>query len=70
MILFSSWNEGIETISKGLRENYIDKWGAKDVYQIGKLYAASPTWAERVDRCMQKIDEFAAKDPSSLSISL
>ena len=70
MILFGSWDEGIETISKGLREDYIDKWGAKDVYEIGKFYAASPTWAVRVDRFMQKIDEFAAKDPSSLSISL
>ncbi len=70
MILFTSWNEGIETISKGLREKYMDTWGAKDVYQIGRLYAASPTWATRVDRFMQKIDEFATKDPSSLSISL
>lgn len=69
VIRFNSWDEGIATISQGLRQNYIDK-GAQDVYQIGRLYAASPTWAQRVEYFMRKIDEFAAKDPSSLSISL
>lgn len=69
-IYFGSWDEGIETISKGLRENYIDKWGADDVYEIGRSYAASPTWAQRVTYFMEKIDTFASKDVSSLSISL
>lgn len=70
VIRFNSWDEGIATISQGLREKYIDKWGAEDVYQIGRLYAASPTWAQRVVYFMGKIDEFAARDTSSLSISL
>ncbi len=69
-IRFSSWDEGIETISKGLREKYMDKWEAQNVYQIGQFYAASPTWAQRVDSIMRQIDSFAAKDTSSLSISL
>lgn len=68
-IYFSSYNEAIQTITKVLRENYMDKWGAQDVYQIGRYYAASPTWASRVVYFMDKIDEFAAKT-SSLSISL
>lgn len=71
MIYFSSYNEAIVTISKALRENYIDKWGAQNVYQIGRLYAASPTWASRVVYLMQKIDEFALKNPAnSLSLSI
>lgn len=70
-IYFKSWEQAIETISKGLRENYINAWGAQDVYQIGRFYAASPTWASRVAYFMQKIDQFAANNPeSALSISL
>ena len=70
-IRFSSWKQGIETVSQGLRTNYINKWGARDVYEIGTLYAASPTWAQRVDYFMRKIDEFKdQKLAQSLSISL
>jgi len=71
MIRFSSWTEGIETVSEGLRTSYIDKWGAKDVYEIGRFYAASPTWAQRVSYFMRKIDEFKDQRLAvSLSISL
>lgn len=70
MIRFATWDEAITTISKELRERYINQWGAQDVYQIGKFYAASPTWAQRVDYFMQKIDSFALKNPKHLSISL
>src|SRR3989344_733927 len=45
MIVFESWDDAITTISKELRERYIDTWKAEDVYQIGRYYAASPTWA-------------------------
>lgn len=71
VIYFSSFDEAISAVSKALRENYIDKWGAQDVYQIGRFYAASPTWAQRVTFFMNKIDEFGIKNPTdSLSISL
>ena len=70
MIRFKSFDQGIGIISTGLREKYMDKWGAKDVYAIGKFYAASPTWAQRVDYFMARIESFSQKDTSSLSISL
>ena len=70
MIRFSSWNEGIETISEGLRTKYIDKWGAKDVYEIGRFYASSPTWAQRVEYFMNSIEEYRNSKLASLSISL
>ncbi|QQG40646.1 MAG: glucosaminidase domain-containing protein [Candidatus Levyibacteriota bacterium] len=71
MIRFSSWNEAIATISGELRQKYINQWGAKDVYQIGRFYAASPTWASRVNYFMEKINAFALKNPGqSLPISL
>lgn len=71
MILFSSWTEGIKTVSEGLRENYINKWGAENVYEIGRFYASSPTWADRVTYLMEKIEEFKnQKLANNLSISL
>lgn len=71
MIRFSSWNEGIQTVSEGLKTKYIDTWGAENVYDIGRYYAASPTWAQRVDYFMQKIQEFSDKKlATNLSLSL
>lgn len=46
-IMFRDWNESIETVAKGLRENYLNK-GADNVEKIGAIYSESPTWAQRV----------------------
>lgn len=46
-IMFGSWSEGIRTVARGLRENYIDK-GAITTDQIGPIYAQSPTWSPKV----------------------
>lgn len=71
MIYFNSWEDGIRTVSEGLRTNYLDKWGATNVYEIGRIYAASPTWAQRVDYFMGKISDFALRNPqSALPLSL
>jgi len=71
VIYFSSWEEGIETVSKGLRENYINKWKATNVYEIGRIYAASPRWASNVNYFMEKIAEFQYQNQiENLSISL
>lgn len=70
MIRFSSWNEGIETISEGLRNKYINTWGAKNVYEIGRFYAASPTWAQRVEYFMNSIEKYRNLSLANLSISL
>ena len=71
MHYFRSWEDAIETISKGLREQYMDKWEAQDVYGIGKFYASSPTWAAHTIYFINKIDEFALNNPeNSLFLSL
>ncbi|OGH18682.1 MAG: hypothetical protein A3C22_00715 [Candidatus Levybacteria bacterium RIFCSPHIGHO2_02_FULL_37_10] len=70
IIRFSSWNEGIETVSEGLRTQYIDKWGTEDVYEIGRFYAASPTWAQRVVYFMNLIEKYQNSNLVNLSISL
>lgn len=63
---FSSWENGIETLSREIRVKYMDRWGAKDIYGIGKRYAANPEWATKVTNFMNKIDAF---DPESVKKS-
>lgn len=46
-IMFKDWAEGIDTVGRGLRLNYINK-GALTIDQIGRIYSESPTWAQRV----------------------
>lgn len=57
VLRFGSWEEGIATVSHSLRHDYMNKYGAKDVYEIGSIYAASPTWASRVSYNMSQIQE-------------
>jgi len=53
--VFKSYNDGITEVSKGLREKYLDE-GLLTVEEIGRKYAASPTWAYRVRFFMEKIE--------------
>src|SRR3989338_4962272 len=53
LIMFENWGKGIETVGKGLRENYINK-GAETVEKIAPIYAASPTWSTRVQYFMSE----------------
>ena len=54
---FSSFEEGIETVSRGLKLNYIDK-GYATVDEIMKKYAHpdSTTWAEGVSMYMRQME--------------
>jgi hypothetical protein len=71
VIRFNSWTDGINTVSQGLRERYMDQWGGQDIYQIGAMYAASPAWAGHVELYLNRIQAFALNDPvDALSISL
>ncbi|PIZ66072.1 hypothetical protein COU87_03910 [Candidatus Roizmanbacteria bacterium CG10_big_fil_rev_8_21_14_0_10_39_12] len=46
-IMFESWEDGFMTVAKGLSERYVAR-GADTIETIGPIYAASPTWAQRV----------------------
>ncbi len=59
-IYFDSWREGIFTVSKGLRENYLNK-GLIDPYQMNRSYAASPVWGSKVTYFMNDLDSFSQK---------
>ncbi|PIR80078.1 MAG: hypothetical protein COU25_02085 [Candidatus Levybacteria bacterium CG10_big_fil_rev_8_21_14_0_10_35_13] len=70
VIRFTTWSEGIETISKGLREKYINEWGGESIYEIGSIYAASPHWANSVNIHLSMIQKYALSDTgNTLSLS-
>lgn len=51
-ILFESWEDGILTTAKGLKEGYVDR-GASTLEEIGSIYSESETWAIRVNYFMR-----------------
>lgn len=59
-IYFDSWKNGIYTVSKGLRENYLNK-GLLNPYQMNRIYAASPFWGNKVAYFMKDMEEFSQK---------
>lgn len=67
-IYFSSWRDAIFTVTKGIKENYIDK-GLTDPYSMNFVYAASPYWGAHVDYFLHDIDAFAAKYPQTPKIA-
>ena len=70
VIRFNSWREGIATVSQGLREKYINEWGATNVYEIGAIYASSKAWPYHVEFYLNNIADFALKNPQdSLALS-
>ena len=71
VIRFSTWDEGIVTVSSAIKSNYIDKWGATNIYEIGAIYAEDPAWANKVSHFINLIDNYETHDTSStISISI
>jgi hypothetical protein len=68
-IAFSDWENGITTVTEGLRTNYVDR-GASSIEQIGRRYASSPTWAVRVRHIMADIDHYTPRKPSHLLVTI
>lgn len=57
---FADWSESIDSVAKGLKENYIEK-GAVNIYDIGSIYSESPTWATRVSWFMKEFEKEEGK---------
>lgn len=55
-MIFNSWQEGIDTVAKGLKNGYIKK-GAETIEEIGPIYAESPTWAIRVNYFINQFEK-------------
>ncbi len=56
LIPFDTFGEGIETVGRGLRENYIDK-GARSIEEIGSIYCEGNTWSTKVRHFMKLFAE-------------
>lgn len=61
-LYFTSWKDGIYTVSKGLRENYVNR-GYTEPYSMNRIYAASPTWGSKVTFFMNDLERFARDYP-------
>lgn len=57
---FKSWKDGIHTVTKGLKKNYIDR-GLTDPYAMNRVYAASPSWGWKVAFFLNEINKFSQK---------
>lgn len=68
---FTSWDEGIAVVTEALRKDYMDNWGAQNVYQIGSFYAADPLWPSKVTHFIEELQAFEEEQNNVLlSISL
>lgn len=56
LIYFDSWSAGIDTVGRGLRENYINK-GATTIEQIGAIYCEGNTWSGKVRSIMKTFED-------------
>lgn len=55
---FESWRHGIFTVTKGLRENYINK-GLTEPFAMNKVYASSTHWGTNVTYFMTDLEKFS-----------
>lgn len=70
-IYFKSWKDGIYTLSKGLKEDYISR-GLTTPYTMNKRYAASPAWGWKVAFFMNDLEKYAKNydiDNQTLDVS-
>ena len=61
-IMFDDWSQSIDTVAKGLRENYLNH-GVQTVPEIGRIYSESPTWAIRVQNFINQFRQEEDKLP-------
>lgn len=59
-IYFSSWREGMFTVSAGLRKNYINR-GLTDPASINRMYSTSSHWSSSVTYFLKDIEKFEAR---------
>ncbi|MFC1625101.1 hypothetical protein ACFL15_01890, partial [Patescibacteria group bacterium] len=70
-IYFESWEDGIETVAKGIRENYFSK-GFNTPEKMAPIYTPpnSANWLYAVRGFMYRIDNFRGLPRNLDSVSL
>lgn len=67
---FSSWEDGIEIVTRTLKEFYVDK-GADTIVKIAPIYAPpSTTWAGKVLYFINLIEKYNMSAAAALPISI
>ncbi len=66
---FSDWEDGIATVSEGLKQKYVDR-GLTTPEQMGRIYAASPTWASKIYFFMNEIEKQQIENNAVLAMNL
>lgn len=56
-VYFKSWRDGMFTVAKGLKENYVNR-GLTNPYSMNRVYAASPVWGSKVTYFMLDLEKF------------
>ena len=57
VINFRSWEDGIDTVVRGIRIHYSDL-GMITPYQMNNKYSSNPDWGWQVDFFMQELDDY------------
>lgn len=63
---FKTWGDGVLTVGRGLRENYIDK-GLKTIADIGARYCEGETWAGKVQYFKRQFEDEESKIPRQIA---
>lgn len=66
---FKTWESSITIVAKKMRENYYNK-GADTIDKVGRIYAKDPTWATKVKKVLQLINEFEADHSSQYLLTI
>ncbi len=66
---FEGWEDGIATVSEGLKYKYVDR-GLDTVEKIGPVYAADPHWSYKVNHFIEDIDSFKPQKTEHLAFEL
>lgn len=67
-IYFKSWREAIFTISKGLKENYVNK-GYTEPFSMNRIYASSPHWGRNVTFFMNDLELYSKNYPFDVELA-
>lgn len=54
-IYFESWEDGIDTVASGLRNNYLNR-GAESIQDIGNIYSTGAHWPNTVTHFMNQLE--------------
>lgn len=66
---FDGWEDGITTVSEGLKNNYVNR-GYVTVEQMGTIYAADRQWAWKVRHFMEDIETYTPQRTDQLAVIL